>query len=431
MAFVYGIFYQPSPGETRPSDASWDIFWGWDTSQYGPMQFQTLFYRAYGSSTWLTYANYDGTIRTVFAVPAGTFPAGTWELRIVGKDVNGNTGSATVVFNTTAVSATPTITVPGGTTVTAPTQTITWTTSPAATSDQYQVQVTDTTQTLVYWDSGLLSGNVQTIASVPFPDTGVSRIIRVRHRRGSAYSISAWATKTVTVTHTPPVTPTVATLVPTDVGALGCLHSLVATITQPTPVTPATATTEIYVRVQGDTSAGSRVAVLTGAATSYTWTAPASGKVYEMRARNVAADGRSAYSAWKTASGATSIVGVVLYATTAPTTPRLYRFNGDGAQEDAAPAAELIQYDGREYPIVEFGTSGSRTIDVPELHMKTAADRAALDALVMARSIVLYRDKRGRKVYGLLKTGSVDDTFYGYETSLSITRLDYPLDRVT
>lgn len=362
-------------------------------------------------------------------IASGTLAANTaYVIRVSAQDVGGNVGYVDTVVTALPITALPTITAPAaGASLTSPTVTVTWTLSPT-TQLQYQVRVTQGVSTVVF-DSGNVTSSAKTVPGIPIPATG-TYAVDVRARRSTAHAWSNFARRTFSTTVTAPATPTISSLVATDVGGIGLKHALVATITQPTPSggQPAVATTEVYVRRSTDPGTGTLVETVAGAATSYTWTAPTSGVTWQMRVRVVAVDGRSTFSAWVTANEALALRGVVLYAVSAAASVRLFRFNGDEAEDDYQPERELIRYDGREFPVVEFGTSSTRTLTV-ELSMKTDADRDNLRALLLSRSVVLYRDRRGRKVYGMLEHDGLKDTIYGYATTITLQAVDYPLDR--
>lgn len=366
--------------------------------------------------------------RRIFSIPAGTMVAGnTYYLR----EYAGASNFYEMAIVAVGSTATPTITVPAsGATLTTPSSTVTWTLSPS-TQSNYRVQVRDNSGATVLYDTGEVASSAQTI-TVPTPDTGVTRLIYVQAKRGPGYAWSPAATRSVTVTHTPPQTPTITSVTPTDSASIGLAHALVIAWNQPAVSggSPAVTRAEFYVRRNGDTSNGALVATpaASSGAASVTYYGPTHGVTYQVRAKVFSADGRYAFSSWATASGAVTLRGVLLHSVLTPAAPTLFRFNGDEAEDDYQPEAQLIQYDGRELPVVEFGTSSSRALTVT-LDMKTDADKNALRAMILARAPMLYRDRRGRKVYAFVKDGGVTDTAYGYRATLTINAVDYPADR--
>jgi hypothetical protein len=75
--------------------------------------------------------------------------------------------------------------------------------------------------------------------------------------------------------------------------------------------------------------------------------------------------------------------------------------------------------------VVEFGESSENTIDVSSLSLKTRDDLLKLRTMLTSRDVVLYRDRRGRRLYGLLTLTEARDTTFGYEIGLHLDRLDY------
>lgn len=431
---VYVAVSTPTPGQQIGTTATFDVTFSastdspggvlngtqviiFDTNKSGAQVYNSGFVAASGTSLTRTQT-----------IPANTLTAG--KTYVIQTYVVDNTAQSAIVDVTvSAVGATvaPTITVPAAAAViSTPMSTVTWTLANGNTN--YQIQVLN--GSTVVFDTGEVASTAQTNTSIPFPDTGVSRTVRVRAKRGPSYAWSPWSTVNVTVAHTPPMTPTITSLTATDVAGIGYAHALVAAITQPTPSggAPAVVSTEFYVRAVGDPGNGALVDTSPTSATSYTFKSPTSGVSYQMRVRVVSADNRYAYSAWVTANAALALRGVVLYSLAAPTVVKLFRYNGDEAQDDYSAEAELIQYDGRPLPVVEFGTAGSRELKV-SIAVKTDVDRDALRTMLLSRSIVLYRDRRGRKLYALITSGPFVDTIYGTSTELTVTALDYPLDR--
>jgi hypothetical protein len=378
------------------------------------------------TTSGITGLNTASASRT-FTIAANTLTAGeNYVVRLHASDPT-ETAYQDVVFKALTATVTPTITVPAAAAVIGtPSSTVTWTLTNGNT--HYQVQVLN--GSTITYDSGIVASTAQT-TTASFPDTGVSRTVRVRARRNSSFAWSAWATVAVTVSHIAPPTPVVTAFAAQDTGSIGVTHAMGLTVTQPTPSggQPAVATSEVWVRKNGDTLDGMMVSSSASAVTAYTWRAPAHGVIYQVRVKNIAADGRNAWSAWFTATSAPVLRGVVLYSLAAPTAPTVFRLNREEAADDYQAEAALIVYDGRAFPVVEFGTGGSRVLQVT-IDLRLDADRDALRTMLLSRTLVLYRDRRGRKMYALVQAGPIQDTFYGYSTTLTITQVDNPADRL-
>jgi len=418
----------PLDGALVASDLSLTVTWSISEPGSPAASLCRFRYRPYGASTWTH--DESNTDLNQATIAANTLTPGTWEVERTWRPFSSTLVSPvsdSVVFSTGPTSPTPTVSAPTSP-ITNPAETVTWSTSP---TDQvaYQVQVLD--GSTVVFDTGEVSGTAQTLAGVPFPDTGVTRVVRVRTRRSAAYVWSQWgSTGSLTVTHLSPPTPTL-TLAPADVAAVGLDHALVATITNPAPSggEPSVDTTEVYVRRDGDTGGGALVATTAGTLSSYTYRSPASGVLYQMRVRVVTDDGRNASSAWVTATGAVTLKGVVMHSLAAPDDVHVFRLNGEEASDEYQPEADLIQYDGRAFPVVEFGTSASQVLKV-RLSLKfDSGDADALVTMLRSRTLLLYRDRRARKMYAYVQATTIQDTAYGYEVDLTVTHVDNPDDR--
>lgn len=84
----------------------------------------------------------------------------------------------------------------------------------------------------------------------------------------------------------------------------------------------------------------------------------------------------------------------------------------------------LNMYDGRKYPVPEMSGNVEQTL-VLGYFFKTYPDVERLIEIADQKDIVLYRDKRGRKMYGKITGLAVQDTFHGHNVSITISATDY------
>ncbi len=84
----------------------------------------------------------------------------------------------------------------------------------------------------------------------------------------------------------------------------------------------------------------------------------------------------------------------------------------------------LNMYDGRKYPVPEMSSNVEQTL-VLGYFFRAYQDVEKLIEIADQKDIVLYRDKRGRKMYGKITGLSVQDTFHGYNVSITISATDY------
>ena len=84
----------------------------------------------------------------------------------------------------------------------------------------------------------------------------------------------------------------------------------------------------------------------------------------------------------------------------------------------------LNMYDGRKYPVPEMSSNVEQTL-VLGYFFRAYQDVEKLIEIADQKDIVLYRDKRGRKMYGKITGLSVQDTFHGHNVSITISATDY------
>lgn len=74
--------------------------------------------------------------------------------------------------------------------------------------------------------------------------------------------------------------------------------------------------------------------------------------------------------------------------------------------------AELNDYVGREFPMATFGETTSRVLSTG-VGLPTLADQAAFAVLATKKTRILYRDRKGRRVWGIMSNVSIVDHFVG------------------
>jgi hypothetical protein len=329
-----------------------------------------------------------------------------------------------------AVPAAPTITAPtAGASITTKTPTVTWTTPLSQTG--YEIEVRTATGgggTVVY------AGEGHTALShvITLDLTGVTRYIRVRNFQyylGDGTALwSPWQQVQITTLFTPPAVPTVVNAM-SDPTTVGLSHVMTITVTHPTPSggQPTVTTVDLEYRKAGSSDPWLPIERgLAVAGTPYKWRPPAG--TWETRAIAYASSNGTSTTGTTSSSVLVTLKGVLLHDPAAVNTypsPMLMRLNDEGAEESVEVESATVQYAGRAYPAVEFGTAGSHVLDVGTVTLRTLAEKQQLLAFLALRRVVGYRDARGRLIYGVLSLGPFRDRFYGYECALSITRVDY------
>jgi len=88
------------------------------------------------------------------------------------------------------------------------------------------------------------------------------------------------------------------------------------------------------------------------------------------------------------------------------------------------PGGAFVEYAGRKHPVWE-PTEHVSAAWAMAFFLKSWNDVEAFIALVDRKETVLYRDARGRKVYGILSNLTIDDERSGYIVSFTLTEVDY------
>lgn len=99
-----------------------------------------------------------------------------------------------------------------------------------------------------------------------------------------------------------------------------------------------------------------------------------------------------------------------------------------GRSEEFSVAAESLQFAGREFPVMDFGTSGEDSVGVAILVPSGPDHDDDLDLLrsmLNARTVVCYRDNRSRKVFGAIVGYTFSDVREGTKADFTVRRVDY------
>lgn len=378
-------------------------------------------WRIVGSSTWSTETIVSPNLFKDFA--AGSLAAGDYERQVLVYDAQGvpaASWSALGFFTAADAPPAPTITDPvNNATVSTQSRSVTWST-PNQTN--YQVQILDSANAVVY-DTGDIQNSTDRSRTLSFPTNNVTRQIRVRIKNNGLWS--AWTTITVTVSYTSPAAFTIS-IIAIDKSALGFSHAFSVDSVHPTPLSgePTVNAEDIFVRVVGEVGDGVRVATNWAPSLAYEYLAPTAKIAYEFRVKAFGTNGTYTWSSW-TAAPILSFGGVLLHDPASHSTTILsIQNNSQGASDSYKTEHSTTNYQGRELPVVEFGDTTDRSIDV-DLVQSLSSEHIKLRDLVKRRSILCYRDGVGRKAYGIIGINEFQDAFYGADTSISFTEVEY------
>jgi len=237
------------------------------------------------------------TITTHYDLPGGTLAAGDYEWRVRTRDALGEQGpySSWEPFTADDPPAGPTVTSPvnEGTIGTEQFE-VTWS---ASEQDAYQLRrLADAAgspdTTTVYFDTGQVNSSGARSRLVDFPVNDRTEHVQVRVLRNTLWS--PYSTVRVSVSYTPPETPTAVLTADTPSGAI------TVSATHPTPGTdvPDVESFRVFRRPAGDTSDGIRIAVNRPPSGTHVDRTVASGRDYQYRVQAIGDNGTSAFSAW-------------------------------------------------------------------------------------------------------------------------------------
>lgn len=377
-------------------------------------------YRIVGTSTWTTIS--QTTTNQYYDFPANTFVEGEYERQVSTYDSQGVQGpwSTSGFFTVTVSPPSPSITNPvNNETISTEEEMLSWS---APNQSSYQAQVTTSADAVVY-DSGEVQEPGTRFRLLQFPDNGVSRKIRVRIKYNGLWS--QWTTITVNVSYDPPAAFGII-ISPLDLKGIGVAHTLSVSTTHPAPVgsEPTVTSKDTYIRKQGDAGDGVRVDVSRPPILDFVYLTPSAGIEYEIRVKANGDNGVSTYSPW-IAAPVLNFDGVLIHDPLDHDGSLLHIIhNSQGASDSFEVEHATLTYQGREFPAVEFGDASEHTVEVG-LIQSLSGESAALRELVKRRTILCYRDGVGRKVYGVVGVNVIQDTFYGSDTSVSFTEVDY------
>lgn len=107
-----------------------------------------------------------------------------------------------------------------------------------------------------------------------------------------------------------------------------------------------------------------------------------------------------------------------------------FRYGGIGRQESVDRAKTAMQFAGRDFPAYDIGEAKAQSVNVSV--QINGEEENAVESVFRARQfalesvIVLYRDGRGRKIYGMMSDWSMTDSEMGSaEISFVVSRSDF------
>lgn len=188
----------------------------------------------------------------------------------------------------------------------------------------------------------------------------------------------------------------------------------------PTGGTPDTAYNDIY---RSGPEGKIRIAKNIAKNGSYSDYTPASGTDYTYTAVAVSADQTTAESTGVV--GSITLKGAWLHDPADTATLHQFKYDGSGRNSDWQPEAELVRYTGRVNPVVVFGEAEDERVTVSLQMDKNDTDYTKLMSLIKRKSLLCYRDGRGRKVFGVVLALPMNDEFYGNTTTITVEKTSH------
>jgi len=262
----------------------------------------------------------------------------------------------------------------------------------------------------IYWDSGEIASTNDREANVAYPINDRWEHVQVRIKAYGLWSV--WADSRVNVSWTPPASPIVKTTPLPESG------SVYVEIDNPVPLAgePGVLYNDIY-RFVGDIPKKVSTVPPDGIYIDYT------------------ANGESQYLV--RAYGANDVTSESIMTTTLTlhgiwlhdplnTELTIHRFAWDaGRSTDWIPEMAMMEYVGRQFQVAEFGEGVTESINMGLPLDQESGDVAAMEILAKLRTILCYRDGRGRKIFGVIAGLPTDDTYYGNVMKFQFNRVDY------
>ncbi|HUH57288.1 MAG TPA: hypothetical protein VL020_02100, partial [Pseudomonadales bacterium] len=344
-------------------------------------------------SDWTTIS--ETTQNTYYDMPANTFPAGNiyWRVRCYNEYDEVGDYSAIQSFYAIGAPIIPSInTIPAN----SARPVITWS---AFSQQVYQLQVLSGGD--IAYDSGIVPGiNIRSHKITAWLADGE---YTVQMRIKNEYDMwSEWSTTTVTISTVKPDKPTL-------------------TLQQSAHGVEISATGLVY---RSEYDKDNFICIGTASGTFYDNTV-ASGKEYKYFVRAVSAN--ETYND----SDIKFIQSEFSHALIAPVSDltNVFTFshglNGPPKRTyNRQTGGATVQYAGRKYPVWEPTDHVSTGLSL-QFYLETWPEVEAFTAIYDLNNTVLYRDAKGRKIYGTLSNLSVADDILGYVISFTLNQVDY------
>lgn len=301
-----------------------------------------------------------------------------------------------------------------------PSLTVEWEFTPGGTEVQasYRVKVVRTDTSAAVFDTGMVSGPAITSYTLTGLLSDVEQRIEVSLEDSNG-ATSNTATRLVTPDFNQPLAPTVSAQ--PNAAETGILVSV--SNPEPTGDLPDAGRNDIYRSVSGkDAYIKIGEAEPNG---SFLDLGAASGIAYDYLAYAVAVG--STPSAVP-ATATLYFYGVLISNPAIPGHVLSYIYGKANKTDSVSTPATPQRFVGRTYPVYDFGEFADEAVKLSMPIPFSSTHQAEVEALreiVRSQSTHLYRDSRGRKVFGIVAGVNATDEAFGTTIELTVTRSDY------
>lgn len=376
--------------------------WQYSSITGGTQSAFDLQYSTDDGTTWITVS--QTTSNTFYEAPADTFPTGNIYWRVACYNEYGIVGpySDTQVFYAVGAPQAPVLQGVIGNTAR---PTVSW----SSTGQQvWQVQIIQSGN--IVYDTGWMGAAVNTHKITAFLDEGMyTAQVRVKNEYDLA---SDWGTNDFTVSTVKPGLP-ILTVSNINYG----LNLAISNI-------DIAAYVLIY-RAEGDIEDTICIGKVYPADPTYNDYAVASGKTYRYFARAVTEG--EAYSDSAVGSGTAVFKNSIVYAISDPANTIDLKVNLNAIPNRIHYVTQVetaVHYSGRKYPVMETSEHTDSSLSLG-FYLENQAELERLIELCERKETVLYRDNRGRKMYGRLNSLSVKDIRPGFSINFVLNQVDF------
>jgi hypothetical protein len=383
--------------ELRQRDEGIRFSWQYNDDVDGSQAAFDLQWSSNGGTSWTTIS--QTTTNQYSDIAANTLPNGTitWRVRVQSADGDISPYTEYNTFECAGAPSAPTVSC-----TTAARPVVSWT--GAAGQVAYQVQVL--AGATVVHDSGEVSGTGSSFSVPEFiPDAAYTMQVRVKNRYGiwSAYGSLA---------------KTISTTKPT---AVNCTAVAIVNGIRITPGSLAGLDKAVLYRKRASETAFIPIAIISGTFDDYT-VAHGETATYFVRAILGAGYRDGSTAAAQCAIGAECLAPIGDFAAIVELDTSEAPYAGKTEANTLLGAA--YRFDGRMFPVWEY--SGQAESTITGTYLITRANAAALSSLITRMEPVCFRDRTGRRMFGVITSNPIADNPLGLSTvQVTVQRTDF------